>query len=977
MKGLPASLVSVAHRLTKQIRRRSASPQAREPLQIPAVIPVTYAHACYVPSKTSPPPSYIATAIASDGGIRRVLLPDRHPNQLHDPCGILLCNCGRPSDPKTGAEATFYQWEELKEGAVPQCYGSEHFIASPTVVVDNLTLPIPGTSSAASGTTILFVRLPAEISQTRNLEGVDETALLKELMETMTQLDSTSGAEQQFTDQIYLHLLGVDPPKREPQIPSAPEPKDNVYHQIEPHEPYLPTIIVTTNTDTPHIQEAVRTLLDRAGVGTMFDVEAGGIPTETALIFAKEEGATLVSTIHTAELAGVINGGPTIVHTTFIQNMTLYRMAPMPHPIQGATFGAELAPEIYRALAQAMTTANPPEETPRNRDLSEEIWQAMKKLDRQKEQEKKQKKSKPVDSAPASESEEEIEEDTEDYITPTAILDPKCPEIFHTFWNLTGLGYDKRRKFVAPHFPLSALQAQEDLGIDDLVSSEFVVWARAYQDLASQHALGELKSTKLEVGTRNSLAALQAKGMREVINLTRLNAPILAQQKVAQLDHRTVSSFFHKLRTYCLESAVPWDGFFTFTITTRTVGDEIMNQVMTSLGACEQVERFAQKISCYIEHIIHQLVPDQEDFWVKVEDITHQHVAHLTSANPTTEFLRVNLRTHASQLGFLNPWLERLQGAPTNDTPERIKDINDEWYLILLHRVLATTPLWEKLNMVYISNPNYSSIKEVPEVTLIKDLETILKAQRQKQASTAAITKTPVAKQTKPTSVMMSKCDICTRFGLQCARANKHCRRQGHQNTRQGFLESKIKKGHIGDVKFIRYDDCRKCHTAQPQQNQKEKKEKTTKDQKETNVTILKRATPVNATGQRQPRRPNNQNRPYIPQEPQSQAPQQPNVPHHSKPLKPEWSATQQKMAETLTQNYQANGPRMRQHPRDPQMQRPRPNIHQPRNQWQPRPDSTRQFERRPNQFFRPPNPAFRPPNPNPRTQGQQQPPQA
>ena len=164
-------------------------------------------------------------------------------------------------------------------------------------------------------------------------------------------------------------------------IPSAlhaPEPKDNVYHQIEPHEPYLPTIIVTTNTDTPHIQEAVRTLLDRAGVGTMFDVEAGGIPTETALIFAKEEGATLVSTIHTAELAGVINGGPTIVHTAFIQNMTLYRMAPMPHPIQGATFVAELAPEIYRALAQAMTTANPPEETPRNRDLSEEIWQAMK-----------------------------------------------------------------------------------------------------------------------------------------------------------------------------------------------------------------------------------------------------------------------------------------------------------------------------------------------------------------------------------------------------------------------------------------------------------------------------------------------------------------------------------------------------------------------------------------------------------------------
>ena len=595
-------MVSVAHRLTKQIRRRSSSPQARNPIQLPPVVPITYAHAYVTPTSTEPPPSYIATEIAQDGGIRRILLPDQHPEQLHDPCGMLLCNCGHPSDPKPGAEAVFYQWGELKENAIPAVYGREHFVSSPTVVVENLQLP----SSTAPGSTILFVRLPPEISRTRNLEGIDEATLLKELKDTMTEMENAPGPEEQY-DHIYLHLLGVKPPKQE--RPSPPPP--------------------------------------------------------------------------------------------------------VPNPSE----------ERSRAAIR--------------QEILEEVLQAQEKLRKEKEEkEKKEKKSKSADSSRTSESEDEIhEETTEDFITPSTILDPKCPESFRIFWNLTGLGYDKRRQFVAPHFPFSALQAQEELGMDELVTAEFVAWAKAYQDLAAQHALGELKSTKLEIGVRNSLAALQAQGLREVINLTRANAPVMTPQKIEQLDHRTVETFFHKLRMYCLESAVPWNNFFTFGLSARTVGEEIYRQIMTTLGSLGPMERFAEKCSTYIERLVLKALKAPEDFWVKLDEITMQHVRYLTSANPTAEFLRLNLRAHASQLTYINPWVQQLQKKPTDETQDQIKDVTNELEVLLLHRIIGTVPaLYDKLTKIYISNPKYHKFSKAPPNILIKDIELLIAAERNAQA---------------------------------------------------------------------------------------------------------------------------------------------------------------------------------------------------------------------------------------------------
>ena len=124
-------------------------------------------------------------------------------------------------------------------------------------------------------------------------------------------------------------------------------------------------------------------------------------------------------------------------------------------------------------------------------------------------------KRRPIYSSDSSSSSdlEEIDEeevlDATQYITPKIINNPNCPESFNTFWNLSAIGYDKRRHFVAPHFGLSVIQAQIDLGMEDLVDKEFCAWALAFEELETRHSIGRAKTSKLKVGVRNTMEALQ------------------------------------------------------------------------------------------------------------------------------------------------------------------------------------------------------------------------------------------------------------------------------------------------------------------------------------------------------------------------------------------------------------------------------------------------------------------------------------
>ena len=333
-------------------------------------------------------------------------------------------------------------------------------------------------------------------------------------------------------------------------------------------------------------------------------------------------------------------------------------------------------------------------------------------------------------SASSSSSEEEEYVPLSEYITPTVLSEPNCPPNLKKFNKLRS--YDKK-ELVAPHFTVSALQAQDDLGIDDLLSQELVCWGKAYETLQNQDALGRLSSKPREIGTGNSVQNLQRKGKRNVLMSLKEGAPKLKPQVIKQLDRRTVKHFFNAARIYCLESSIPWKSFFYFSITKDTVGLDIWNQIQPPLEATGHLQTFAKRSSVFIENLINRLLPRQENYWVKFREIERKHLTHLTAANPSTEELRINLKRDAAELGFLHPYVKRLEKLPTDET-DKIKVIAEAITSGLLFKIVQAMPgIYNRLIMVYISNPAFETIEDVPEITLINDLEQIFKTQRAQQ----------------------------------------------------------------------------------------------------------------------------------------------------------------------------------------------------------------------------------------------------
>ena len=940
---LPSSLVSVAHRLAKQVRRRSSSPQHRDPLEIPPVFPISHAHSTHVPTPVSPPPSYIVAAISPDGGIRRILLPDRHPDHLFDPCGIVVCQCDRPTDPKSDAIARFHQWSELKQGAIPTIYGKEHFISSPAIVIENLDISVPGTSGAPPNTTVILIRLPAEISEARDLTGVDETTLLQELTTTLTHLDQ-SPETADITDQIYIHLLAVDPPESEkpsaPLLLPPPKKTDEIYHQIREADASLQSILVMLTSQPPGLQQAIQTLCDTAGCGAAFSILTENLNDDGAVVFMQEMESTVTFDTSPTKAHSLLSEYQ-VSKTVYIDNLVLYQLGEVPAPLQGATFLAELDQNIYSALLHAMyqqsdsavpqPSSNPYINQPQllvcrtcpglfpTLGQLQEHEKIHNPTSGKKTRSRTKSKTRHSSRHPSNSSTSASESDTEDneglnesqYMTPEIILDPTCPDIFLTYWHLSARGYDKRRHFASPHFTESVRQAEVDLAFDNIPEREFLAWARAYSELSTRSALGRIQTAKLKIGVRNTLEALQARGRREVITTIRMNAPVLTPQRISELNSQAVTQYFHELRVYVLQSAVQWDSFYAFTINQRTIGEAIFSQLNISLGAHPTLKDFSTRVSTYIESLVLRLVPAQESYWLRHDDIVHQHISQLTSTIPTAEFLKINLDAHAAQLAFLHPFVKKIKNSPTGGTQDQIRTMNESISLGLLHKILQSTPYATQLSMIYIGQTTFKTLTDVPKATLIQDLDQIILTEREKQITSAATVRTraPQKESKQPKLRNLQKCDICTQFKLSCLASENHCRIRNHQPKSPRMAEY-VK---ANTVKFHLRQNCKKCH-----------QEKTPKSPAQRNgqqIRLLQR--PANAVGATQHARGPKQERPMITYPPDQQQSSEPHVPQHSQPLQPRWNPEQQKKADELTRQFRAR-------PRTPQNQYPRPG-------WQPR----------------------------------------
>ena len=319
------------------------------------------------------------------------------------------------------------------------------------------------------------------------------------------------------------------------------------------------------------------------------------------------------------------------------------------------------------------------------------------------------------------------------YVTPSIILEEGCPDKYHVFWNLRAT--DKKKCFVAPHFTRSIEPAEVTLGFPNIAQKEFLCWAKAYTDLSARHSVGRIENTKLKLGVRNTLQYLQEKGRRQIIEVIRLNAPVLPQQRLTELTTQGVTQFFSELRCYTLQSAIEWSSFFTFTFTSRTVGDEVYNKVLTSLAAHPSLKSFSMQLSSYIEFLVLRLVPTQEQFCLKFEDYLHTHVARLSSAYPSAEFLKINLDVHSQELSFIHPYCgaQKFLTDGVGVSSDKQKLISEVISYDLLHQILHKTSYASKLSMIYIGRDSFQNITEVPKSQIIHDLSQMITTEQEQQ----------------------------------------------------------------------------------------------------------------------------------------------------------------------------------------------------------------------------------------------------
>ena len=213
----PSELKEHFRKIGKRRKKPPSPPTSRDPLPNPVTVTILHPHATTnKPSESNPPQAYIYTKISDDGEIK-TLLPQQHPDKKHDPVGFVICGCSNPKCPheKDVQLARFVPFSELEPQKVPKLYGREHFVKSSTLLIEDL--------EDKQTDRYMFIRLPAEITQTRSLLQIDHETLLQELFKTLHDMELAPPSDEAlYEDQIYLRLLNVAPPPRTVSLPPPP-----------------------------------------------------------------------------------------------------------------------------------------------------------------------------------------------------------------------------------------------------------------------------------------------------------------------------------------------------------------------------------------------------------------------------------------------------------------------------------------------------------------------------------------------------------------------------------------------------------------------------------------------------------------------------------------------------------------------------------------------------------------------------------
>ena len=316
---------------------------------------------------------------------------------------------------------------------------------------------------------------------------------------------------------------------------------------------------------------------------------------------------------------------------------------------------------------------------------------------------------------------------------PPILEEASCPSTYHIFWNLKAktrqLPPDNKKvvKFVAPRFPLTMLQLTEQVNYPDLLSMEFVAYAKAYDSIVKQKNFASIVTNPIHsVGVQNSEHDLSLTGQTRILDSLKKKAPALQTKTLNKLTESALTQFFFIARTYMLTSSIPWNSFSDYFLTKAVLGHEIYSKVTNALIGYPTQKELLKNLSCFIERIIFRLLPAQESYYDAEIRILEKHKKYLTGPNPSIDFTKTYIHSDAQELTTKSPYYKQVH----NDiTDEQHRTMIENEKTNLLHKIISHSSYDAEIHKLLIASSKYKEITDVPNNELLDNVQSLMVAE--------------------------------------------------------------------------------------------------------------------------------------------------------------------------------------------------------------------------------------------------------
>ena len=319
---------------------------------------------------------------------------------------------------------------------------------------------------------------------------------------------------------------------------------------------------------------------------------------------------------------------------------------------------------------------------------------------------------------------------------PPILEEPSCKQTYIQFWNLKAktrrLPPNGKRytRFVAPHLPLTMLELAKQVNFPDLLSREFTSFAQAYDTLVQEKNFASIETVVHNVGVHNAKQDLILSGRTKLLKDIQRTAPVLPIKNLKILSDDTIVQFFFQARCYMLSSSIPWDNFSSYFLNSTVLGAEISTKVTDVLhGYPEEIRPVLRNFSCFIQHIIHGLLPIQESYSEAELRIRKKHKDYLTGPNPSIQYTNTHIHADAQDLTRKSPYFKQVCTDITDEQSSAHRAMIEKHKTNLLHSIIADTTYDATIHELLISSSKYKEITDVPNQELLDTLQSLIVAE--------------------------------------------------------------------------------------------------------------------------------------------------------------------------------------------------------------------------------------------------------